>query len=83
MVSCRWAARRLQRHLDRDTAGALPESDVPRLEMHLQTCRSCQGLAVEYRSVSRLLGRLAVMCEPDPVTIRRVLTRLETVLDIT
>ena len=61
--------------------GALAESDGRRLELHLQTCRRCQGLATEYRSVGRLLGRLGQVCEPDPVAIGRILTHLEKVLD--
>lgn len=82
MLSCRWAAGRLQRYLDRDPSGVLPELDVRRLEEHLLTCRRCQGLDMEYQSVSRLLGRLHVYCAPDPVAVDRVLARLERVLDI-
>lgn len=81
MMTCRWAARRLQRYLDQDPSGLLPDADLRRLEAHLATCEKCQGLASEYRSVSGMLARLSLTCEPDVATIERVQQRLELVLD--
>jgi anti-sigma factor RsiW len=81
MISCRWAALRLQRYLDRDPSGLLPDTDVQRLEAHLATCEKCQGLASQYRSLSGMLARLWLTCEPDAGTIERVQARLEFVLD--
>lgn len=81
MITCRWAARRLQRYLDRDPSGSLPDADLRRLEAHLAACERCQGLADEYRSVSGMLARLSLTCEPDAAMIERVQHHLEFVVD--
>ena len=81
LVACRWAARRLQRYLDRDPSGLLPDHDRRRLEAHLAMCDKCQGLAREYQHVAGLLSRLSASCEPDAETIHRIQRRLELALD--
>jgi anti-sigma factor RsiW len=81
MVTCRWAARRLQRYLDQDPSALLPDHELRRLEAHLATCEKCQGLAQEYRGVSALLARLSVTCEPDVEAVTRAQRRLQLALD--
>jgi anti-sigma factor RsiW len=55
MLTCRWAARRIQRYLDADPSAPLDPGEVRRLEAHLATCTRCTALTEEYRGLHRAL----------------------------
>ena len=56
MLTCHWAARRIQRYLDSDPSAPLTPDDVARLEAHLSTCEKCSGLLAENRALQRSLS---------------------------
>ncbi len=53
MLTCHWAARRIQRYLDADPSAPLTPDSVARLEAHLTTCEKCSGLLAENRALQR------------------------------
>ncbi|MBI1379000.1 MAG: zf-HC2 domain-containing protein [Frankiales bacterium] len=70
-LECRRTRKRLQRFLDRDPSALLTTEEVREVEVHLQGCVRCQGLAEEYRSLHRSLGRLGDALTPDDDAVRR------------
>lgn len=56
MLTCHWAARRIQRYLDADPAAPLTATSVARLEAHLTTCEKCSGLLADNRALQRSLS---------------------------
>ncbi len=56
MLTCHWAARRIQRYLDSDPSAPLTPDDVARLEAHLSTCEKCSGILAENRALQRSLS---------------------------
>ncbi len=72
ILTCRWAARRIQRYLDGDPAAPLDQEEVDRLEAHLAVCARCTGRAEEYRALSRALQEWSNRCAPDPQLVARV-----------
>ncbi len=72
MLTCRWAARRIQRYLDADPSAPLAPAEVRRLRAHLATCRRCSAAAEEYRGVTRALTRWSQRRLPDPAMVARV-----------
>lgn len=57
MLTCRWAARRIQRYVDADPSAPLTPGTVARLEAHLATCEKCTGLVNENRALHWSLSR--------------------------
>lgn len=72
MLTCRWAARRIQRYLDSDPAAALPAAEVDRLEAHLAECARCSGRAEEYRALGQALREWSNLHAPDPHRVTRL-----------
>lgn len=72
MLTCRWAARRIQRYLDSDPSGRLDPTEVERLEAHLAECGRCTGRVEEYRALSAALRRWSVQLVPDPALVARM-----------
>ena len=56
MLTCHWAARRIQRYLDADPSRLLTPTSVARLEAHLSTCEKCSGLLADNRALQRSLS---------------------------
>lgn len=75
MVRCHWAARRIQRFLDRDPSAPLSPSETRRLAGHLNTCARCSAAVEEYRGLRRSLLRWSQRHPADPAAVRRL--RLE------
>ncbi|RVW02478.1 anti-sigma factor family protein [Rhodococcus spongiicola] len=79
MLTCHWAARRIQRYLDSDPAALLDQNEIRRLEAHLAECEKCSAAAAEYRQINTALSRWAArrMPQKDSVAhMRRVVDRL-------
>ncbi|CAN5542262.1 hypothetical protein BH23ACT6_BH23ACT6_15650 [soil metagenome] len=72
MITCRWAARRLQRYLDADPSAPLPRAEVARLEAHLAACERCSAVLGEYRGLQRVFARWASEAQPDPAAVQRL-----------
>ncbi|MGB3185241.1 MAG: hypothetical protein WBG36_13660 [Ornithinimicrobium sp.] len=72
MVTCHWAARRLQRYLDADPSAMLKTDEVGRLEAHLAVCERCTAVLSEYRGLKRVFARWAREAQPDPDTVARL-----------
>lgn len=72
MLTCHWAARRIQRYLDVDPAALLQPAAVQRLEAHLATCEKCRAGAEEYRGVHRALAHWSQRRMPDPAITARI-----------
>ena len=72
MVTCRWAARRIQRYLDADPAAPLGPAEVTRLEAHMADCARCTGRAAEYRELGRALRSWSDAHGPDPARFARL-----------
>lgn len=72
MLTCRWAARRLQRYLDADPAVGLDPVDVARLETHLAACARCARRVQQYRELAAALHEWARRHAPDPFAVARV-----------
>ncbi|MGD9526218.1 MAG: zf-HC2 domain-containing protein [Dehalococcoidia bacterium] len=70
-LECRRTRKRLQRFLDRDPAALLTPSEAREVEEHLRGCERCSGLAEEYRSLHRSLGKVGLALEPDDEAVRR------------
>lgn len=77
MLSCRWAARRIQRYLDADPAALLNGAEVRRLEAHLVVCARCDRLAEEYRGLSQALADWSLQRLPDPQLVGRLRSMAE------
>lgn len=71
MITCRWAARRIQRYLDSDPAAPLTAAEVARLEAHLAVCARCSGRTEEYRALGRALREWSARNAPDAELIGR------------
>jgi hypothetical protein len=80
MLTCHWAARRIQRYLDADPAAPLRPEEVRRLEAHLAVCARCSGLAEEYRGLRRALAQWSVRRMPDPALVARMHQAAEQIL---
>lgn len=72
MVTCRWAARRVQRYLDDDSAARLDIAETRRLEAHLVECARCSGRVEEYRALGEALRHWSVHHAPDPARVARL-----------
>ncbi|MGI8867365.1 MAG: anti-sigma factor family protein [Mycobacteriales bacterium] len=72
MLTCRWAARRIQRYLDSDPAAPLEPAELDRLEAHLADCARCSGRAEEYQALARALRQWSDRHAPDPRLVARV-----------
>ena len=77
MLTCRWAARRIQRYLDSDPAAPLDPAELSRLEAHLAACARCSGRAEQYRALSRALAQWSDQHRPDPQLVARAHERAE------
>lgn len=71
MITCRWAAHRIQRYLDGDPAAPLTATEVARLEAHLAVCARCSGRTEEYRALGRALQEWSTRHAPDAELIGR------------
>jgi hypothetical protein len=80
MLTCRWAARRIQRYLDADPAAPLRAEEVQRLEAHLAVCERCTGRVEEYRGLRRALAQWSVRRMPDPSRVARMHQAAERIL---
>lgn len=72
MLTCRWAARRIQRYLDSDPSALLDAGEVQRLEEHLAACARCSGRIERYRALSQALHEWSARHRPDPELVARV-----------
>lgn len=72
MVTCRWAARRIQRYLDSDPAAPLDVAELRRLEAHLAVCARCGPRVEEYRALRSALVQWSERRGPDPQLVARV-----------
>jgi anti-sigma factor RsiW len=79
MLTCRWAARRIQRYLDSDPAAPLDPAEVTRLEAHLAVCARCGGRAAEYRALRAAL-RSWSQRTPDPQLVARLHDEAERII---
>ena len=80
MLTCRWAARRIQRYLDADPVALLAPAEVARLEAHLAECARCTGRVREYRALAAALHDWADRHAPDPRTVDRVRDAAERII---
>ncbi|HEX5496469.1 MAG TPA: zf-HC2 domain-containing protein [Mycobacteriales bacterium] len=72
MLTCRWAARRIQRYLDADPAALLDPAEVARLRAHLAACARCGRRVEEYARLSRALAAWSRVHAPQPQVLARV-----------
>lgn len=72
MLTCRWAARRIQRYLAADPAVALDPAELTRLQAHLAECARCTGKVEEYEALQLALHAWAAPYQPDPALSARV-----------
>lgn len=72
MMTCRWAARRVQRYLDRDPAALLGADETQRLEAHLAECARCSGRVEQYRTLGQALRHYSTEHAPDPAAVARL-----------
>ncbi|MGH3503003.1 MAG: zf-HC2 domain-containing protein [Nocardioidaceae bacterium] len=72
MLTCRWAARRIQRYLDADPAAPLDPAEVARLESHLAECVRCGRLTEQYQQLHQALDTLAERGRPDQAMLNRL-----------
>lgn len=72
MVTCRWAARRIQRYLDADPAALLEPAEIARLEAHMADCARCTGRATEYRVLAKSLRSWSDSHPPDAGIVARL-----------
>ncbi|TAM85244.1 MAG: zf-HC2 domain-containing protein [Jatrophihabitans sp.] len=72
MLTCRWAARRIQHYLDADPAAHLDAVEVARLEAHLAACARCGGRADQYRALAAALRSWSDRNTPDPRLVARM-----------
>ncbi len=70
MVTCRWAARRLDRYLDADPSAPLEPWEVQRIESHVATCDRCSRVLAEYGAVSRALAGWSQARAPEAAVSR-------------
>ncbi len=81
MLTCHWAARRVQRYLDADPSAPLESAEVRRLEGHLATCDKCTALAEEYRQLNTALSRWAARRLPDDLSVTRLHAMVDQIVD--
>lgn len=72
MLTCRWAAKWIQRYLDADPSALLSAREVRRLESHLSTCERCAADAEGYRMLRRTLSGWTDVRTPAPEMVARV-----------
>ncbi len=72
MLTCRWAARRIQRYLDSDPSALLDPAEVQRLAEHLAACGHCSGRVEQYRALSHALHERSVQHRPPPDLVARL-----------
>lgn len=80
MLTCRWAARRIQRYLDSDPSALLDAAEVHRLAEHLAACARCSGRVEQYRALSQALHERSVRHRPDPELVTRMYEHAERLL---
>lgn len=81
LVTCWWTARRLQQYLDADLSMPMTHAQIQRLEEHLAECEKCASLTSEYRELAALLEHFSAALTPDPLLVRKIKTRLATIVD--
>lgn len=81
LIACHWSARRLQRYLDADPAAPLTADEVARLEQHLAVCERCGELLRQHRTLHRALSRWSGDRPVDPVSLDRMRTVLDDLVD--
>lgn len=72
MITCRWAARRIQRYLDADPSVPLGPGEITRLEDHLAVCAKCTQTAQEHRALNRALSLWPGAPAPDAESVERL-----------
>lgn len=72
MITCHWAARRIQRYLDADPSVPLAPGEIIRLENHLAACDKCTQTAQEHRALHRALSMWPGAPAPDAESVERV-----------
>ncbi len=72
MLTCRWAARRIQRYLDADPAAALTPEEINRLRTHLAACQKCATAVAYNHGIRRVLATWGTRSAPDAARIARV-----------
>ena len=72
MMTCHWAARRVQRYLDADPDAPLSPPEVSRLEEHVATCERCAELLAAHRGLHRALSRWSRRQPVDPASVDRL-----------
>lgn len=72
MLTCRWAARRVQRYLDSDPAAPLDAAEAYRLQAHLAECARCTRRVEEYQVLARALRDWSAQHAPDPARVMRL-----------
>ncbi len=77
MLTCHWAARRLQLYLDSDPSALLDAAEVHRLAEHLAACAHCSGRVEQYRALGQALHERSVRHRPDPELVARMYEQAE------
>jgi hypothetical protein len=77
MLTCRWAARRVQRYLDSDPAAPLGAAEAYRLQTHLAECARCTRRVEEYRALGQALRDWSAQHAPDPARVARLHERAD------
>lgn len=77
MLTCRWAARRIQWYVDADPSSPLTADEERRLAAHLAICARCAELAASHRWLRATLGDTARRPQPDPASVARLRERAE------
>ena len=72
MLTCRWAARRVQRYLDSDPSASLDAAEAYRLQAHLAECARCTRRVEEYRALGQALRDWSAQRAPDPARVARL-----------
>lgn len=80
MLTCRWAARRVQRYLDGDPAAPLGDAEARRLQEHLAKCARCSGRIEEYRALGQALRAWSARNAPEPERLTRLQNHAEDLL---
>lgn len=72
MLTCRWAAHRIQWYVDADPSSPLTPAQTRRLGKHLATCQSCAAIASDHRALRGALARWAQRPIPEPHAVIRL-----------
>lgn len=72
LPECRRTRRRLQQFLDRDPSAPLTPAEEQEVQVHLEICEKCQGLAADFTTLHTSLERLGAGLAPGQEVIDRV-----------